>query len=154
MIRLDKVGTNSHIVSVKLAKDMKQGNVVAIGNKVDGEREIYNAAAPTTAATDKIVVLTTPFHPYSPLENEKDFVLKAGVPQRAHYLTSGDIITVTEDLIEGSPVKNQFVFAQDGKEKLKFSADLPSANTIFVIDDIEPSVSSFYGEKGIVLRVL
>lgn len=153
MIRLDKIGADSHIVSVKLAKDMKQGNIVTVGNKVEGEREIYNAAAPTTA-TDKIVVLTTPFHPYSPLDNEKDFVLKAGVPQRAHYLTSGDVITVTEDLIEGSPVKNQFVSAQDGKEKLKFSASSPSAATIFVVDDIESSVSCFQGKKGIVLRVL
>lgn len=153
MIRLDKIGADSHIVSVKLAADMKQGNVVKLNGLVEGEREIYNAVAPA-AATDKIVVLTTPFHPYSPLENEKDFILKAGVPQRAHYLTSGDIITVTEDLIEGSVVKNQYVSAQDGKEKLKFSTTSPSADTIFVVDDIEPSVACFYGEKGIVLRVL
>lgn len=153
MIRLDKIGATSHIVSVKLAKDMKQGNVVSIGAKVDGERELYNAAAPK-AATDKIVVLTTPFHPYSALEDEKDFVLKAGKPQRAHYLTSGDVITVTEDLIEGEAVKNQFVSAQNGKEILKFSASSPSADTIFVVDDIETSVQEFKGEKGIVLRVL
>ena len=152
MIRLDKIGADSHIVSVKLATDMKQGNVVKLNGLVEGEREIYNAVAPA-AATDKIVVLTTPFHPYSTSEDERTFTLKAGKPQRGHYLTSGDVITVTEDLIQGAATKGQFVVIQTS-ETLKASATAVESSVVFAVDDIENSVPEFFGTKGVVLRVL
>lgn len=152
MIRLDKIGGSNHIASVKLAADMKQGNVVKLTGLAEGEREIYNAVAPE-AATDKVVLLTSPFNPYSDREDERNFVLKAGKAQRGHYIEKGDIITVTEDLVQGTAVKNQFVVLQ-ASEKLKASATAVESSLTFIVDDIENSVPDFFGAKGIVLRAI
>lgn len=154
MIRLDKIGASNHIVSVKIAEELKAGNVVKLTGLATGEREIYDAVKPT-AITDKVVLLTTPFFPYDEKEDEEKAVLNSGSINRAHYLKSGDVITVTEDLVEGEATKKQFVEVEANKAKLKaVSSITETVSLAFVVDDIEESVPEFYGKKGIVLRVV
>ena len=47
------------IFNVMADSEIEQGSLVAIGDLVDGEREIYNAAAVTDATTEKVALIAS-----------------------------------------------------------------------------------------------
>lgn len=108
VIRTDRMsGTDdrSQLVSVKFydgngkPADIDNGNLVEIGGLLDGEREIYEAKAPT-ANTDKddLVIVGTPELLYDErLRALDDFYNKADRPARAYRLHKGDIFSVTKE---------------------------------------------------------
>lgn len=154
MLRLDKIKNSDHVVSVKISEELIPGNVVKLGNLVDGEREIFEGATPGVI-TEDVVLLTTPFFSYSEGDHKKDFKLKANSVNRAHVLEKGDVITVSEDVISGSAVKNQYVIQQASNAQLKANASQVETTTLeFKVIDIEESVPEFFGAKGIVLMVV
>ncbi|MDU4855666.1 MAG: hypothetical protein E6X72_14900, partial [Clostridioides difficile] len=76
MLRLDKIKNSDHVVSVKISAELIPGNIVKLGNLVDGEREIFEGATPG-AITEDVVLLTTPFFSYDEREDKRNFKLKA-----------------------------------------------------------------------------
>lgn len=154
MLRLDKIKNSDHVVSVKISAELIPGNIVKLGNLVDGEREIFEGTTPG-AITEDVVLLTTPFFSYDEREDKRNFKLKANSINRGHILEKGDIITVSEDVVEGSATKNQFVIQQASNSKLKANASQVETTTLeFKVIDIEESVPEFFGAKGIVLMVV
>lgn len=154
MLRLDKIKNSGHVVSVKISEELIPGNVVKLGNLVDGEREIFEGSTPG-AITEDVVLLTTPFFSYSERDHKKDFKLKVDSINRGHILEKGDIITVSEDVISGSAVKKQYVIQQANNVQLKASDSQVETTTLeFKVIDIEESVPEFFGAKGIVLMVV
>ena len=109
-VRLDKIKADAHIESVVSTTDLRQGQFVALGAlQADGEAR----EATIAPATEHVVM-----HCSVPLqygnEREEDFVLKAGKIGRAYVLEKGDIISVSEDLIDGAEVGTTFAPTGDG----------------------------------------
>ena len=116
VIRTDNMmGTtvNSYLDSVRFydANDkeaaIENGNVVAVGDLLDGEREIHKAVAPT-AATElkKIGLVANPEVLYDERKRGLDqYINEAGKNVRIYYLHSGDEFGVT---IEGLNVASGY----------------------------------------------
>lgn len=148
LIRLDKVGADTHIVNLKAGVDVVRGNVLKIG--AYEEFDVYNGSAPTVV-TDDVAFVGNEFVSTHALDREEDSVIKAGEIVRGYLFRKGEMITVTNDLITGIPVINQFVVSKDAV-KLQFVATLDGTETLaFVIDDVNESLN---GEKATLLRVV
>jgi hypothetical protein len=131
VVRLDKIA-GIHLESVRHTADLLNGNVVQLGDLVDGETELYEVKVPTTDAdiTDGEFLLhaTPEVDPDPRKKGLKHFKVLAGQEGRAYHLTVGDIVTLTEDLIDGTPVVGQYVVPQLNSIKLEASADGTTAD--------------------------
>lgn len=118
--------------SSKAPAAIDNGNVVVLGALVEGEREIYDAAAPTAAADLKHVVLVaSPEMTYCPCNYTIDtFENAAGVPARGYSLTPGCIFSVTKDALIGAanPAVGNIVELAAGT-KLKVVTSATSGST-------------------------
>lgn len=152
-LRMDKIKENAHIESVKVAVDVRLGNVVQLGKLVDGEREVVEGNVPTDL-TGEFVVISNPYVPYDErlYTKEGDYVIKAGEVARGHVNEQGDIITESVDvaLIEGTVAVGKFVSPQVGKVTLKVADTKPACSLVYEVMAIEP----FHGGQGAVLRVV
>lgn len=134
------------LVSVKFysgdaVAEIDNGNVVLIGDLLDGEREIRKATVvAANTPLDKVALIASPEVMY---EDDKrdlgDFVNPAGVPARGYRLHVGDIFSVTKDALTGvaTPAKGNVVELAAGT-KLKVAASATSGSTaVGKIFDIE-----------------
>lgn len=78
---------------------IENGNVVVVGDLLDGEREIHKATAPAAdAELKKIGLVATPEVNYDERKRGLDqFINEAGRNARVYYLHSGDEFGVTID---------------------------------------------------------
>jgi hypothetical protein len=123
--RLDKLMATKigNIESIRCASNLVNGNVCTLGALVTGEREIFNAITSTDLTVSEFLLVATPeYDPMSRTNNVEDFVLTAGVTGRGYHLQAGDIFTVTQDLIDGTPAIGGFVVPQEGSFRLAYSA--------------------------------
>ena len=93
--------------SVDVEAEIENGNVVAVGDLLKGERELHRAVAPA-ANTDlkKIGLVATPEVIYDERKRSLDqFINEAGGNVRVYYLHSGDEFGVT---IEGLNVASGY----------------------------------------------
>lgn len=152
-VRLDKLQATyaGNIESVKASVDLKNGEFVALGARVEGERELFQAGAPTDVETQEVLLVASPELTYESGTTILDFVNKAGKPARAYHLYVGDIITVTDDVIDGTSVVGQYLVPQNGKTKLAPAADL-SDGTRFAAQVIEKT--TIYGQPATAFRVV
>lgn len=127
LCRLDKIKNSAHIVSFTSATDLKNGNVVVTTGLKAGERELYNATAPTDVTKQIVVLHSSDPLTYDERESEDDFVLKAGKAGRGYILEVGDIITLTDDLITGETATTGVVIAVNGANKLKYATAVTTA---------------------------
>ncbi|PIH59684.1 hypothetical protein [Paenibacillus sp. LK1] len=147
-VRLDKMQASySGNIEIGIANfDVENGEVLTIGGLVDGHREAVIAATPTDVTLDKILLAASPEIVY---EKEKhnilDFVNKKGEKIRLYHHAVGNTVTVTDNLIDGTSVKGQYLIPVNGSSKLKAVADL-SDNTRFAAKVLEKV--RIYGEPA------
>ena len=134
VIRTDLMaGTDvrSELVSIKYATaDIDNGNVLAVGDLADGEREIYMGAAPTaTTSIDNIVIIATPEVRYeTEKRNLTDFYNEKGSICRGYRLHKNNNFSVTAEAIDGTPAKGSIIELQAGV-KLKAVTSLTQGST-------------------------
>lgn len=149
LVRLDKIGADTHIVNIKLTEDVVRGNVVKVGSYA--EYDAFAGSKPT-ALTDAVAFIGEQFIPTYVFDREETSVLKAGQFVRGYLLRVGEVVTVTKDLITGTPVKDQFVALQANNYGLKFSATVGGTESlVFVVDDVNEKLGGF---DACVLRVV
>lgn len=130
MFRADNMaGTTlgQFLVSLRVASDIDNGLLVAIGSLEAGEREVKSIAA-ITAETKlgSIAVLGS-----EEVDKEKkidvigDFTNKAGSIARGYVLCHGGVYSVTAEAFEGTaPEKNAKVFAKASSNKMATAGDV------------------------------
>lgn len=124
IVKLDKV-LNGHIDSFKVSTELNQGTVVSLGDL--GADDIYIGGAVDLA---KPVV----FHCSEPMtyknsDTEDQFVLPANTLGRGYSLSIGDMVTITNDGVSGTPAKGKFLGLEVGKNVMKIYADMTALNT-------------------------
>ncbi|WP_211749687.1 hypothetical protein [Paenibacillus sp. Marseille-Q4541] len=152
-IRKDKMQSvyAGNITSLLLSADAHNGQVFVVGDPVAGEREVFKGVAPTDVLTQEIVVLTSPEVLYERKQHITDFVNIANKVARADHYTVADIITVTDDVIEGTSVVGQYLIPANGKTKLVPAANL-TGGTRFAAQVIEKT--KIYGKAATAYRVV
>ncbi|MCP3925547.1 MAG: hypothetical protein GY714_23505 [Desulfobacterales bacterium] len=123
VVRMDRGLEDNNIASIKFESDLENGQVVILGDMdADGT---YTATAPADAATDLILLhISVPVMYEVEKGREEDFILETGRVGRAFYLKQGDILTITDDGINGTTVLNQYCIPADGATKLVPSATI------------------------------
>lgn len=123
-----------NLVSLKYNGDIENGCVVAVGDLVEGEREVRNATAP--GKTDKVAdlaLIATPeviksrtYHGLSEFINLKGSIL------RGYRLTSKDVFSITKEGFEsGATLAKGSVVELNGSAKLNAVATATGAtNTV------------------------
>lgn len=119
-----------------VATAIENGQFVAIGGLVTGEREVHKATAPTATSTYFGIVCTPEleyaengYHGLDTYENEADQVLRVGI------LTKGDIYSATLGGFDKAPVVGNLVELQaDTKAKVVTTATADSTQVGKVIE--------------------
>ena len=134
------------LVSVKFYSsntpaEIDNGNVVLVGDLIEGEREVRKATAvAANTPLDKVALIASPEVVYEDYKRDLgDFVNPANVPARGYRLHVGDIFSVTKDALSGvdSPAKGNIVELAAGTT-LKVVASATSGSTaVGKIFDIE-----------------
>ncbi len=158
IIRLDKVKAtvSGSIVSAIHTADIDNGNVVMVGGLHTGEREVFDVVVPATAklTTDQIYFVATPEVMYLPTDNGlENFYNKTGDIIRLIEAQPGDIVTITNDAITGTPVVGQYLVPANGSTKLAAAADL-TGGTKFAAQVIETTNLGYNKGAATVMRVL
>jgi hypothetical protein len=109
---------------------IENGNVVVVGNLIDGEREIYTSSTPAVDSTvASLALITTPeVLADERKKNLSDFRNEAGDVCTGDKLVSGNIFSVTAEGFTGTPAKGKIVELQAGT-KLKCVDTLTSGST-------------------------
>lgn len=161
VIRLDKI-TGGHLESVKHIANMTNGLFVQLGDLVDGETELYDVAVPQTDAdlAKEFLLHATPEVMADPRQaGLKHFVVEAGDAGRAYHLVKGDVITLTADLIDGTPVVGEFAVPQTGSLKLETSPDGKGGSTgaievSLVLEVVRKTMLGYDGTDAYQMRVV
>ena len=119
LVNLDKISSSAHIVSVELTEDIRNGSVVKLGD-YQGQ-DFYKGVKPAVLADDRIAFVAASILPYDLKVNVEDVVLKAGERVRAYVLQRGDIITLSNDAIEGATAVGKFVVPAVGSYQVAAS---------------------------------
>lgn len=142
IVNRDKVvsGYNGNMENLVHDKEMVNGLFVAVGPKVEGERELYKVAAPTkeNLATEEFLLINGPEIMYDErLYRKRDFRIEAGTAVRAYRLAKGDVLTLTNDLFDGVlPKVGEFVVpATNGSMKLTKQAEGVVSTLVFEVVD-------------------
>jgi len=120
--------------SVDVEKEIENGNVVAVGDLLEGERELHRAVAPA-ANTDlkKIGLVATPEVLYDERKHSlEEFINPKGSNVRIYYLHSGDEFGVTAEglnIAAGYTVKVGDAVELMAGTKLKVVATATSGST-------------------------
>lgn len=135
---LAKIKNDNHVFSFLSATDaLENGHVVFKGGLVSGEKEIYTAVKPLTAAliTDSVYIIKAPEINYDESSYAKKqlgaFRTEANAPARGYEIGKNDIVEISYDaltLLLTDAVVGNFLIAQNASHKLAESAtDLGTA---------------------------
>lgn len=94
-------GEGASAVTTNTPTAIENGNVLKVGELMDGEREIFAGSAPA-ANTDlkDVVLVASPEVLYDErLRNLDDFINEADMPARGYRLHKGDIFSVTAEAL-------------------------------------------------------
>ncbi|OME53987.1 hypothetical protein BSK59_15515 [Paenibacillus odorifer] len=158
VIRLDKI-TGGHLESIRHTAVLKNGHFVQLGALISDETELYSVEVATDAADLKkeFLLHATPEVMADPrFAGLKHFQVEAGDQGRAYHLVKGDVITLTADLIDGTPVVDQFVVPQLNSLKLEASPDglQGSDETSLVFVVVRKTTLGYDGDDAYQLRVI
>lgn len=109
-LNLDKIQAkgNGNIVSVVSETTVLQnGALVALGELLDGERELFAVAVP--AVDEELLLVAAPEVKYDETLDQLDYQTEAGVPVRAYHLKKGDMFQVEQSLFASTPAKGDVV---------------------------------------------
>lgn len=145
VVRTDKMyGTDNRagLVSVRYQPDDKMtdidnGNVVKLEALEDGSREVYKGVTPTASDTlNKIVLIDSPEVIYDETKRGMaNFYNEAGKISRGYRLHTGDIFSVTEEALEGTPAVGNVVELGDST-KLSVVASETGATVVGKVIDV------------------
>lgn len=158
-VRLDKVkaiktGTLASIVNESATLD--NGNFVQLGSLVEGQRDQFNVAVPTSTSidSDSLYLHASDELNYYTGQQILDFTLQAGEVGRAYLLTAGDIVTITNNMItpnDGAAIAvGDFVAPVAGSTMLS-DVGTTAPTTRFVGEVIE--VTTIYGQPATAILV-
>lgn len=109
-VNLDKIQAkgDGNIVSV-VSEDtvLPNGALVALGELKDGERELFEAVAPSD--TEELLLVAAPEVKYDETSDQLDYETEAGVPVRAYHLKKGDLFQAEQALFDATPAKGDVV---------------------------------------------
>jgi len=129
IVRLDSGIYENNIANIKFATALENGTVVTLGAL--GTDGTYTATAPADVTKNVILLHSSvPMMYETEKSRESDFSLAIGKVGRAYYLKQGDIVTITDDGINGTTVLNQYVIPANGATKMVPAANLTGATTI------------------------
>lgn len=158
-VRLDKLQAVyvGNLASVRVGADTDNGRITTLGALEAANREVYAATKPTDVTKDEILLIASPELTYLNDDLIVNFTNKAvqedgrpGKPARAYHYTVGDIVTVTDDNIDGTTVVGQFLIPKNGSDKLTVSAT--DTDTRFLAVVIEKT--KIYGYNATAYRVV
>lgn len=91
--------------------EIDNGNVLKVGDLVEGEREIYVGAVPVaeTPVTDLVLIASVDEMYDERKRSLHDYVNEAGKVCRGYRLRHGNIFSVTAEALTGSPAKGSKV---------------------------------------------
>ena len=120
-----------NIVSAKFDGEIENGNIVVIGDLLEGEREVREATAPTAASElrNLALVATPEVVKEKAYHTLADFVNQEGDIIRAYRLISGDMFSVTAEALEGTAEVGSIVEAQ-ASTKMKVVAEATEGSTV------------------------
>lgn len=109
-VNLDKIqakGDGNIASVVSEDKVLPNGALVALGELLDGERELFEAVAPSD--DEELLLVAAPEVKYDETLDQLDYETAAGVPVRAYHLKRGDMFQVEQSLFEATPAENDVV---------------------------------------------
>lgn len=132
-----------NLVSLKYNGEIENGSVVAVGDYVDGEREVRNATAPAKDAKvrDLALIATPEVIKDKTYHSIANFINEEGSICRGYRLTSGDIFSVTKEaFVSGAnPAKGNIVELVDNDVKFNAVSSATDSTTavgkIVLIED-------------------
>lgn len=144
VVRTDNMyGTDvrSGLVSIKyMGSDgetptaIENGNVLKVGNLMEGEREIYiGGAVAADDALNDVVLVASPEVMYDERKKNLDeFINVAGKACRGYRLHTGDIFSVTKDALDGldTPAVNDIVELKAGTKLNVVGSATASTTTV------------------------
>ena len=159
IVRLDKVKSvyGGHLYSViDENNDLENGFVAKLDGLKDGERELYNIDHPGT--DDPLVLIANPEVNYEECRaTDKalgNFYIPEGTPARAYEMHRTDIISISEEGIEGEVEKGKYVIGQDNSYKLEIADSVDDETFVGKIKDVETiGTSTVTGMAGHVSNV-
>lgn len=158
VIRLDKI-TGGHLESIRHTAVLKNGHFIQLGKLISGETELYSVEVATEkeGLKKEYLLHATPEVMADPrFAGLKHFQVEIGDQGRAYHLVQGDVITMTADLIDGSPVVDQFVVPQLNSLKLEASTDglqgADETSLVFVV--VRKTTLGYDGDDAYQLRVI
>lgn len=98
--------------------DLDNGSFVAIGGLAGMGGEVVKAEAPTDVTTQEVLLVASPEVVYDVKESIYDFYNPAGARARAYHLYVGDIVAVSENMIDGDAVVGQYLVPKNDQVKL------------------------------------
>lgn len=119
--------------------EIENGNIVTLGDYIEGERELRKATAPTatTKLRDLYLVATPEVVKNKTYFGLGDFINEAGSAIRCYRLISGDIFSVSKEALSGDAAVKSFVVAQADTKMLVATAESEDVTTIGKIVAIE-----------------
>lgn len=131
-VRLDKLQATyaGNIESVRLNSQLDNGHLVALGSVEDNNREVFAAATPTAVATQELVFIASPETSYDQTDMIVNFTNQAGKVARGYHFTVGDIVTITDGVIDGTSVKDQYLVPQNNSNKWSASSSVGSSRLV------------------------
>jgi hypothetical protein len=155
VIRLDRIlgGKIGDMEMVAASVQLENGRVGVAGPLKAGEREVHVLNTPA-AVTDDVVLVAVSELMTESYKGLADFTIPANKPIRAYHLHVGDVITVTDDAIDGATVVGQYVTPQVGSYKLKAVADLAANPKVAFYVESKDETIDYAGSAATVLRVV
>lgn len=120
-----------NLVSAKYEGAIENGNIVVIGDLLEGEREVRKATTPAVnSALRNLALVATPevvkekaYHTLAEFKNEDGDII------RAYRLISGDMFSVTAEALDGTAEVGSVVEAQ-ASTKMKVVAEATEGSTV------------------------
>lgn len=142
------------IFNVMADSEIEQGSLVAIGDLVDGEREIYNAAAVANATAEKVALIASDEVDYDPRKAMwEDFTNEANYPAKAYELNENDEFTISEDGFTGTPEVGKYLITSNNSLKGEIADDL-NDGTAFAAKIIKLTTLGFNRTPAIRVQVV
>lgn len=126
--------------------DIENGSLVTKGDLVEGERDIYQCAAPATATlgTSPVFLVANPAWNYDDCsvinQNEDNYINKAGKPFRVYELKPNKRYRVSVGMLTGTVAAGSYVGLSNGSFKGAVTTSAPTGSAfvgkIISIDSI------------------
>lgn len=155
VVRLDQVNATYHgpIFNVQNASaDMDNGSVVQLGDLVSGAFDCFQVKTPDATSIDaeSLLLVASPELNYLAGQVFTDFYNPEGSTARAYQLKAGDIFTVSNIMLTGTPAVDSYVEPTAGATLLTVTATAPT--TKFVGKIIE--TTTIYGQPATAILVV